>query len=97
MSTEEPESSAVYQSTQHQLPRRLAFSLASLQELQISQQCLIFSEDSVISCNELVFLCEIYYSGIVIHIAELLLVETPKQLVEVVPSSHFLHIRVQIH
>jgi hypothetical protein len=50
----------------------------------------------VISCNELILLCEIYYSGIVIHIAELLL-ETPKQLVEVFPSSHFLHIRVQIH
>ena len=62
----------------------------------MSQQCLIFSEDSVISCNELVLLFEACCFDIVNRIAKLLL-EAPKQLVEMVPSSLCLHVRVQIH
>jgi len=50
----------------------------------------------VISCNELVLLFEVYYSDIVNHIAKLLL-GAPKQLVEMVPSSLCLHVRVQMH
>jgi hypothetical protein len=50
----------------------------------------------VISCIELVLLFGVYYSDIVNYIAKLLL-EAPKQLVKVVPSSLCLHFRVQIH
>lgn len=40
----------------------------------------------MISCNELVLLFEVYYSDIVNCSAKLLL-EAPKQIVEMVPSS----------
>jgi hypothetical protein len=50
----------------------------------------------MISCIELVLLFEVYYSDTVNYITKLLL-EAPKQLVEVVPSSLCLHFRVQMH
>ena len=50
----------------------------------------------MISCSKLVLLFEVYYSDIVKCITKLLL-EAPKQQVDMVTSSLCIHVRVQIH